>query len=240
MSTQTTRRTEEPRSSYSTRTEKKNSQRQPASTPPTTGQRRKPYGKLPERCHRTRKEQQARSYCSLTLSLSTRSSQQLQRKGADQTCQRACCPELCSPSSRTPMGTCTLRNQSKRKGGRARWRRSSERADQQPRVLPRSEDNYKNTPEEKIWQQKHPRHDPKDNYHLLGRGEQVKIFRLRTGHNRLRHHLFTKFGIGQSGECRRSAAAMTAEHVLQSCPQHDKLYGNLGDLKKTAAYIRAV
>ena len=31
-----------------------------------------------------------------------------------------------------------------------------------------------------------------DPYYLLSRCEQVAIFRLRTGHNHLKHHLFTK------------------------------------------------
>ncbi|GFS16193.1 glutamate decarboxylase [Elysia marginata] len=38
--------------------------------------------------------------------------------------------------------------------------------------------------------QEHPQYNSKDAIHKLSRAEQVTIFRLRTGHNRLKHHLF--------------------------------------------------
>ena len=44
-------------------------------------------------------------------------------------------------------------------------------------------------------------YSPSDSYHLLRRREQVTVFRLRTGHSRLRHHLHTKLGIGPNVEC---------------------------------------
>jgi hypothetical protein len=37
----------------------------------------------------------------------------------------------------------------------------------------------------KKWKQEHPNYNAMDGYHLLTRREQVIIFRLRTGHNRL-------------------------------------------------------
>lgn len=107
--------------------------------------------------------------------------------------------------------------------------------------------------QKKKWQLQHPQRIQNDSYHLLGREEQVKIFRLRTGHNRLNYHLHTKLGIGQSGECPCNQGPMTTHHVLQSCPQHaatrrevwpipatmdTKLYGTLEDLRRTAAFIR--
>ena len=91
-----------------------------------------------------------------------------------------------------------------------------------------------------------------DPYHSLERGEQVKIFRLRTGHNRLRHHLHATFGIGETNQCPSNKAPMTTEHILQECEQQErhrlrfwpspvalrtKLYGNLEELKTTAAFI---
>ena len=42
------------------------------------------------------------------------------------------------------------------------------------------------------WMQEHPQHNKKDPYHLLSRQEQVIIFRLRTGHNRMKKHIFDK------------------------------------------------
>ncbi|KAK7088534.1 hypothetical protein V1264_022444 [Littorina saxatilis] len=97
----------------------------------------------------------------------------------------------------------------------------------------------------KKWLQQHP--------HYTYCSEQVLIFRLRTGHNRMNHHLFTKFRIGQSDQCPCQTGSMTTEHLLQTCPLHDglrsqiwaeattvqgKLYGSLDDLQRTATFAR--
>nr|KAG5694078.1 hypothetical protein BaRGS_033697 [Batillaria attramentaria] len=103
------------------------------------------------------------------------------------------------------------------------------------------------------WRLQHPKYNPEDGYHLPGRREQVKLFRLRTGHNRLYHHMHTKFGTGQSGECPRGEGPMTTDHILQDCTTHEvasrrkywptptavetKLYGALEELPRTAAFI---
>ena len=102
------------------------------------------------------------------------------------------------------------------------------------------------------WKQRHSAHNPKDPYYRLSRQEQVVIFRLRTKHNRLRHHLFHKFRIGQSDQCPCGTGSQTTEHILQMCPLLDtrrrevwpnpvpetvKLYGALRDLQRTAYYI---
>ena len=104
------------------------------------------------------------------------------------------------------------------------------------------------------WLQEHPDFNRSNPYYLLTRSEQVIIFRLRTGHNRLNHHLFTKFRIGQTDQCPCQTGSMTTEHLLQSCPLHDdlrdrtwpratsvarKLYGDLEDLRRTAAFAVA-
>ena len=93
---------------------------------------------------------------------------------------------------------------------------------------------------------------PHDDYHLLDRAEQVTIFRLRTGHNRLRAHMFSKFKIGDSALCICGQAPQTAEHILQECWQYNtlrskhwpggvtldkKLYGSVQELQKTVHYI---
>ena len=103
------------------------------------------------------------------------------------------------------------------------------------------------------WMQQHPRFNRTDPYHLLSRTEQVLIFRLRTGHNCMNHHLYTKFRIGQSDQCPCQTGSMTTEHLLQSCPLHDglrrqiwteettvqgKLYGGLEDLQRTATFAQ--
>nr|KAG5699264.1 hypothetical protein BaRGS_000466 [Batillaria attramentaria] len=46
------------------------------------------------------------------------------------------------------------------------------------------------------WRQEHPDHNNSDGYYHLSREDQVIIVRLRTGHCRLKHHMFTKFNIG--------------------------------------------
>lgn len=102
------------------------------------------------------------------------------------------------------------------------------------------------------WKQQHPRFNTLDHYHQLTREEQVTIFRLRTGHNRLNYHLYTKFRIGESGQCPCQTGNMTTEHLLQECPLHNvlresiwrnpismdrKLYGSAEDLRCTASYV---
>ena len=102
------------------------------------------------------------------------------------------------------------------------------------------------------WKEKHPNFNPRDAYYQLCRHEQVIIFRLRTKHNRLKHHLFHKFKIGQSDQCPCGTGSQTTEHILQTCPLLDtrrrkvwpdpipetqKLYGALEDLQRTAYYI---
>lgn len=109
----------------------------------------------------------------------------------------------------------------------------------------------KNT-QRKLWLTNHQHYNKNDPYHLLNRQHQVIIFRLRTGHCKLRHHLFNKFGIGESDQCPCNAAAMTVDHILQDCPSlniqrnkiwptavtvHQKLYGSLEDLQDTAAFV---
>jgi ribonuclease HI len=103
------------------------------------------------------------------------------------------------------------------------------------------------------WKEHHPKYSANDGYYQLSRRDQVILLRLRTGHNKMRHHLFTKFKIGNTGLCHCGLANMTAEHVLQDCPQHadlrrgiwptptsfeEKLYGGAETLKRTADFIK--
>ena len=100
---------------------------------------------------------------------------------------------------------------------------------------------------------RHPNHNPSDPYHMLGRREQVILFRLRTDHNRLAHHMFKTFRIGNSGECPCGEGQMNAAHILQDCPKffaerqrycqttttvQEKLLCNLEGLQATAAFIQ--
>ena len=52
------------------------------------------------------------------------------------------------------------------------------------------------TTELEVAYNKHPRYNKADPYYLLTRREQVTVFRLRTGHNRLNYHLYS--GLGQA------------------------------------------
>ena len=107
------------------------------------------------------------------------------------------------------------------------------------------------TNQHRKWLTQHPKFNKSDPYHHLTRSEQVIIIRLRTGHNRLNHHLFTKLKIGTTDLCPCQTGSMTAEHLLQTCPLHNtlrdqtwrrgtplhrKLYGSLEDLRQTAAF----
>ncbi|GFR92465.1 reverse transcriptase [Elysia marginata] len=104
------------------------------------------------------------------------------------------------------------------------------------------------------WRQEHPQHKSKDAIHKLSRAEQVTIFRLRTGHKRLKHHLFSRFKIGDGPNCPCGANHQDAQHVLQDCPLLDdarlkywpepremnqKLYGSALQLGITAEFIYA-
>ena len=92
----------------------------------------------------------------------------------------------------------------------------------------------------------------RDGYHGLKRSEQVTIFRLRTGHNRLNKHMYHRFRIAESPGCPCGAPAQNEEHILQQCPTYDdlrrqfwpertsieeKLYGTTSNLRKTATFI---
>ena len=107
---------------------------------------------------------------------------------------------------------------------------------------------------QKKWRQQHPNYNQSDSLHKLNRTEQVILFRLRTGHNRSNAHMYNKFKIGESEMCPCNADIMTAEHLMQHCRMHDamrrdmwseptllkdKLYVNLEELRRTAAFVRA-
>ncbi|KAK3762045.1 hypothetical protein RRG08_050620 [Elysia crispata] len=65
--------------------------------------------------------------------------------------------------------------------------------------------------------------------------------------------MYTKFKIGSTDQCPCAAGAMTAEHLLQTCPLYkvlrkrfwsqppslqNKLFGCLDDLRRTATFAR--
>ena len=98
----------------------------------------------------------------------------------------------------------------------------------------------------------HPNRNKEDAYYKLTRHEQIIIFRLRTGHNKLRCHLYSKFKIGETDQCPCGENVQDTEHILQSCSLYktqrekiwptpeevtQKLYGTLDDLRRTAAFI---
>ena len=104
------------------------------------------------------------------------------------------------------------------------------------------------------WKQQHPNSNQPDNLNKLNRPEQVILFRLRTGHNRLNSHMYSKFMVGESEMRPCNADIMTAEHLLQHCQLHDalrrdlwpksiplkiKLYSNLEEPRRTATFVRA-
>ncbi|XP_041363645.1 uncharacterized protein LOC121379208 [Gigantopelta aegis] len=56
-----------------------------------------------------------------------------------------------------------------------------------------------------------------NDYYLLSRQEQVIIFRLRTGYNRLNQHMHKRFRLVPSSICSCGEAEQTTEHVIQDC-----------------------
>ena len=102
------------------------------------------------------------------------------------------------------------------------------------------------------WRHKHPRYYKADPYYLLTRREQVTVFGLRTGRNRLNYHLYSRLRMGHTEQCPCGTGSQTTEHLLQSCPIYEplrkgiwpdhtpvarKLYGSLRDLQCTATFI---
>ncbi|KAK7090433.1 hypothetical protein V1264_010230 [Littorina saxatilis] len=92
----------------------------------------------------------------------------------------------------------------------------------------------------------------KDSLHLLTRPEQVTIFRLRTGHNRLNKHLHSKLKVVPSPMCPCGEAEQDTHHILQDCgnfqllrrkmwpeptPIQDKLYGTAASLQMTTTFL---
>ncbi|BFY98463.1 hypothetical protein BsWGS_01503 [Bradybaena similaris] len=92
-----------------------------------------------------------------------------------------------------------------------------------------------------------------DPIQLLSRHAQTTIFRLRTGHCRLRSHLY-RLGITHTDECNCGEGVQTPEHLLQDCSTHtelrrttwpqeqdleSKLWGSLEDLDRTVGFILA-
>ena len=70
---------------------------------------------------------------------------------------------------------------------------------------------------QKRLKESHPNYNARDPVRWLSRKQQTTIFRLRTGHNRLRHHMFNKLKIGENDLCACGLAPQNTEHVLQSC-----------------------
>ena len=68
------------------------------------------------------------------------------------------------------------------------------------------------------WRHKHPRYNKADPYYLVTRQDQVTAFRLRTGHNHLNFHLYSKLPIGHTEQCPSRAGSQTTVHLLRSCP----------------------
>jgi len=94
----------------------------------------------------------------------------------------------------------------------------------------------------------------KDACHLLDRPGHVVLERLRSGHNRLNAHMHRKLKVVPSPTYPCGEEDQTTKHVLQGCnrhqperiaqwpsatPLHQKLYGDLEDLKKTTNFITA-
>ena len=101
-----------------------------------------------------------------------------------------------------------------------------------------------------LWEQQHS-HPPDDQMAHLQRHQQTTIFRLRTGHCRLRAHMY-RLGLSHTPDCPCETGSQTPEHILQSCPLHqdartqhwphgatlaEQLWGTKRDLVTTTNFI---
>jgi hypothetical protein len=104
-----------------------------------------------------------------------------------------------------------------------------------------------------MWRRNPHSHKAGDGYYQLPRSKQVIILHLRTGHNYMRNHLYTKFKIRIISLRLFGLADMTTEHILQDCPQHTdlrkkiwptpvdlgrKLYGKTESVKRSASLVK--
>ncbi|GFR84820.1 hypothetical protein ElyMa_000680800 [Elysia marginata] len=70
------------------------------------------------------------------------------------------------------------------------------------------------------WKTRHSYHNRQDGLHQMDRTCQTTLFRLRTGHNRLKAHLYKTYKIGYTDLCSCGEAAETVKHVLQDCQNY--------------------
>ena len=104
------------------------------------------------------------------------------------------------------------------------------------------------------WLQNHPDYCKTDPYYHLSREDQVIIFRLRTGHNRMNAHM-KRINLTQSDFCPCGNAPMTPDHILQDChnfiqvrrslwpqrtPLRAKLFCDLRALQRTAKFVKEI
>ena len=88
-----------------------------------------------------------------------------------------------------------------------------------------------------------------DSISKLERKQQVEIFRLRTGHCRLKKHL-KRVGLSSTAVCECGLGEQTPEHILEDCPladrteawpqdttYHQKLWGTEAELLCTTAFL---
>ena len=103
------------------------------------------------------------------------------------------------------------------------------------------------------WMARHKDYCKSDPYYKLSREDQIIIFRLRTGHNRMNAHL-RRIHLVPTDLCQICGnAPMTTGHVLQECdaliqqrkalwpqetPVTTKLFGTLLDLQRTAKFLK--
>ena len=119
-------------------------------------------------------------------------------------------------------------------------------------LTPMKRPSSKPSPRKKRKQQR-PNSNQKNSLYKLYKPEKVILFRLRTGHNRLNAHMYSRFKVGESEMCPCNADIMTAEHLLKHCQLHDvlrqnmclepiplrdKFYGELEELRRTAGFVR--
>ena len=109
--------------------------------------------------------------------------------------------------------------------------------------------------EKEKWKAKNNGYEPlQDQINMLDRKSQTTIFRLRTGHCRLRKHM-KRLGLADNANCECGLDEQTPEHILQTCPHQEaarlfywpddtdlgtKLWGPAAELQRTADFITTI
>ena len=133
------------------------------------------------------------------------------------------------------------------------WQRQQQNSTPPLHLIQKSQDPSETEPEISLETKKNGYGPQRDQINTFHRRTQTTIFRLRTGHCRLRK-LPKILGLADSSHCECGSEEQTPEHILQTCPHLEtvrqqfwpedtevgtKLWGQAAELQRTADFLAA-